>query len=346
MDESTTRGVRYLVGLAPEGARRQICARLRIRPEGPVGPSSAERYQVHSLSYLVRTATPAVGIWMLQQDRPELNELLDRYGLLPWGVTEDLRSGLLFGPGRDGPAPEGQVLTRHSELGAPAAVIDRLRQATHGRSLRAAKTAARQLRRADWPLVVAAHQEQPLPGYARWALAEQIDCPPELRAAFGTHAKFDHRLRQAGVLGGPADLLGRSGPVLETLRLLGAGRTLFPTRLAEAEAILQPLVERELGGHGEAWAVLAQLLPGFTGTLPRLVTTAGAIAGPVPEHEPEYEELPEPEPEPALVAPRRPPVVRASVRRKVPAPAPVEPEAEPTAWQMLGDLVRRITGRS
>ncbi|WP_405016756.1 hypothetical protein OHV05_06330 [Kitasatospora sp. NBC_00070] len=346
MDESTTRGVRYLVGLAPEAVRRQICARLRIRPEGPVGPSSAERYQVHSLSYLVRTVSPAVRLWMLQQDQPELNELLGRYGLLPLGVTEDLRSGLLFGPGRDGPAPEGQVPTRRSDLGAPAAVIGRLRQATDRGSLRKAKAAARELRRADWPLVMAAHEEQPFPGYARWALAEQIDCPPELRAAFGTHAKFDHRLRQAGVLGGPADLLERSAPALETLRLLGAGRTLFPTRLAEVEAVLQPLVERELGGHGEAWAVLARLLPGFTGTLPQLVTTAGATAGPAPEHEPEYEELPEPEPEPAPRALRYPPAVPASVKRKVPAPAPVEPEAEPTAWQLLGDLVRRITGRS
>lgn len=57
------------------------------------------------------------------------------------------------------------------------------------------------------------------------------------------------------------------------------GHWAFPARLAEARAALQPLVRVELGGNIEAWAVLTQLLPTFTGTVPELVTTARAIAG-------------------------------------------------------------------
>ncbi|GAA1143423.1 hypothetical protein F4556_005821 [Kitasatospora gansuensis] len=343
MDESTARGVRYLLGLAPDGAGRRVCGRLRIDPDGPVGPEfPSSEYGSYQALQLIRT-TPALVTWMLQQDDPRVNELLCRRGLVPEGVGQDVRDGLPFGLERTDPVPVSPNLSRRVELPPSAELVDRLRRAVGSGSLRGARQVARGLRRADWPQVVAAHQEEPFPGYARWALAEQIDCPPELRAAFGTHRKFEHRLRQAGVLGGPADLLAGATSAREALRLLGFGRLVFPTRLAEAEDVLRPLVERELGGHGEAWAVLARLLPGFAGTLPELIVTAGAVAGPAPEHEPEYEFEPVPAKAPARPHPW---AVPASVKLKVPVPVEPEPEAEPTSWQKLGGLVRRILGPS
>ncbi|WP_457032869.1 hypothetical protein [Kitasatospora sp. P5_F3] len=342
MDESTIRGVRYLLGLAPVGTGARICARLRIDPDGPVGPSTGERYQRYSAAHAIRMAPRSVRIWMLQEDHPELNELLCREGLLSAGVAEDVRSGLLFGPGRSESAPDSSKPVRHSGFAVPEQLIGKLRRATGSGSLKDAREAARELRRADWPLVASAHRKEPFPGYARWALAEQIDCPPELRTAFGSHRKFEHRLRQAGVLGGPVDLLDRTAPALDSLRVLGLGRIVFPSRLAEVEDVLRPMVERELGGHGEAWAVLAQLLPGFTGTLPELIATAGAVAGPAPEHEPEYEYEQEPAAEPVPVPASAP----VPVATPAPERGPSVPEAEPTPWQILGGLVRRIIGPS
>ncbi|MER5864861.1 hypothetical protein [Kitasatospora sp. NPDC002040] len=282
MNKSTAQGVRYLLGFAPEDAVAGICARLRIDPDGPVAPMAlTDRQFGYDAMWLLRQAPQAIRIWMLQEDDPQVNAVLFQQGLLPAGVAADVRSGLLFGPGRFAPVPDGPVLSWRSELPRPtvAGLIDSLRGAVGSGTLRVARAAAGTLRRADWPLVVAAHQDEPFPGFARWALAEQIDCPAELRAAFGSHPRFTHRLRQAGVLGGPADHLATVTPADRMLGILGLGREAFPTRLAEAEDVLRPQVRRELGGHPEAWAVLAQLLPDFTGTLPELVDTAAAVAG-------------------------------------------------------------------
>lgn len=60
--------------------------------------------------------------------------------------------------------------------------------------------------------------------------------------------------------------------------MLYFGAALFPHRAAEAAALVRPLVRAELGSNLDAWAVLAQLLPTFAGTVPELVTTSGAIA--------------------------------------------------------------------
>jgi hypothetical protein len=56
------------------------------------------------------------------------------------------------------------------------------------------------------------------------------------------------------------------------------GTWLFPRRVGEAAATLAPLVRAELGANADAWAVLAQLLPTFAGTVPELVVTSGAVA--------------------------------------------------------------------
>ncbi len=46
----------------------------------------------------------------------------------------------------------------------------------------------------DWATVAEADRGEPLPGFARWAPAERIDCPPEVRARFGSHRKYTNRL--------------------------------------------------------------------------------------------------------------------------------------------------------
>ncbi|BFV60041.1 hypothetical protein KCMC57_up51450 [Kitasatospora sp. CMC57] len=313
MEEPTVRGMRYLLELAPEAAQR-ICRRLRIDPEGPVGPTLDNP---HLVAHTVRTM-PWIRLWVLRQDHPEMNRLLCRHGLLSAGATEDLHEGLLFGPGRSEPGP-----TQPSGSPRAGELIDRLRQATGSGSLAGARAAAGSLRRADWPLVAAAHQERPFPGYACWALAEQVDCPAELRTAFGTHRKFEHRLRQAGLTGGPADCLDLA-PAGEALGVLGLGRVAFPALSAEVEDVLRPLLEREVGADEDAWAMLAHLLPTFAGTLPELIRTTAAIVRPAPELAPKHWPVTEREAEPVVVPPQ--PV----------APAP----AEPSFWQGLASLFR------
>ncbi|KIZ18366.1 hypothetical protein [Streptomyces natalensis] len=43
-------------------------------------------------------------------------------------------------------------------------------------------------------------------------------------------------------------------------------------------ALITALTDEHLGGDVEAWAVCLQLLPTFAGTLPELISTAGAVA--------------------------------------------------------------------
>ncbi|MBB4950289.1 hypothetical protein F4556_005824 [Kitasatospora gansuensis] len=139
MHESTAQGVRYLLGLAPPGTAGRVCERLGIAPYGLAGPT---RGQPESVVRVVREAPRAVRVWLLRQDDRELNRLLCREGLLPAGVAEDVRSGLLFGPRRSEPAPAGTQFTRRSRLAAPEALIGRLRRATGSGSLRDARAAA------------------------------------------------------------------------------------------------------------------------------------------------------------------------------------------------------------
>jgi hypothetical protein len=104
------------------------------------------------------------------------------------------------------------------------------------------------------------------------------DCPPALRAQFGSHAKFTHRVRQAGILAGPGEYATAHGPAAQVLKVLSLGPVMFPARVGEAEDALRPLVRDHLAGREEPWAVLAQLLGTFHGTAPELIMTAGAIA--------------------------------------------------------------------
>jgi hypothetical protein len=129
----------------------------------------------------------------------------------------------------------------------------------------------------DWAEVAAADRSEPLPGYARWALAARIDCPPELRAQFGSHPKFTRRLRTAGIVE-LRDYVESGRPPEDVLAVLHFGAALFPHRVAEAAALLRPLVRADLGTNLDAWAVLARLVPTFAGTVPELVRTSGAIA--------------------------------------------------------------------
>jgi hypothetical protein len=64
--------------------------------------------------------------------------------------------------------------------------------------------------------------------------------------------------------------------------MLDCGRFAFPNRLAAARDLLRPTLARALGANLEAWAVLAQLLPSFAGTLPALIATSAAIGAGAP----------------------------------------------------------------
>lgn len=218
-------------------------------------------------------------LWMLERDDPATNQLAFHHPAATIAIKRDILRGVPFGAAR-GPLPVttcGDSWCSHEEPEGPASeaeMIDGLRAA---RTLKGARQAAEAVGKSDWAEVAVADLEQPLPGYARWALAERIDCPAEVRRQFGTHPKFAHRLGQAGIVE-LREYVASGGPPQKVLKLLHLGTRLFPQRIGEAAERLGPLVRAEVGANPDAWAVLAQLLPRFAGTVPELVRTSGAVA--------------------------------------------------------------------
>ncbi|MEU7033408.1 hypothetical protein ABZ958_06940 [Streptomyces sp. NPDC046237] len=220
-------------------------------------------------------------LWILEEDNPEINEIVV---LLDSGLHSALELAVLngepFGPDEHRRVPVTKALADRPRPDAVKRLPDEelvpaLRAVT---TMRQGRRAARAVARRDWPGVVEADTADPLPGYARWALALRPDCPTALRKRFSDHPSYAHRMRTAGIVESPAAYVQKWRTAHTVLATLDTGRWAFPTRLREAEDVLRPLVRGSLGANVEAWAVLAQLLPTFTGTVPELIVTAGAIA--------------------------------------------------------------------
>ncbi|MFJ6895308.1 hypothetical protein [Streptomyces hokutonensis] len=282
MRENSTSGaaVDFLLGLIDGGDAERVRQRIGL-PE-PEGQATLEAGHNAPLWSWTRTAVPAsVLLWVLEQDDPERNRWVWRHKSADNAMRRAIARGVPFGPDREAPLTVVNGLGPELEPPVPASftrfgLVGALREGT---SMQAARTAASMvLGRSDWQAVTEADRDRPLPGYARWALAIRPDCPPALRAQFGRHRKFTHRVEQAGVLDGPADYATSWGPASHVLKVLATGHLLFPTRVAEAQDALRPLVRDHLADREDAWAVLAQLIDTFQGNAAELVVTAGAIA--------------------------------------------------------------------
>ncbi|MFD4669554.1 hypothetical protein ACFWNN_07450 [Lentzea sp. NPDC058450] len=215
----------------------------------------------------------SVLLWMLEEDDPETNRVVFHHADTLDVTRRDILRGVPFG-GAPGLLPTAVRAEEPEVPVSPSGVVGGLREVTR---LRNARAAARVVGQQDWALVAAADLDEPLPGYARWALAERADCPNEVRAQFGSHVKFARRVREAGVVE-PAEYVERAKSPRQVLGVLHFGRLLFPRRAREAAESLAPLVRAEIGVDPDAWAVMAQLLPSFLGTVPELVRTSGAVA--------------------------------------------------------------------
>ncbi|MFF9813293.1 hypothetical protein [Streptomyces sp. NPDC014006] len=271
------RTVGFLLGLTDEETAERV--RSRIGLPSQEDPVALRRRLARPWQWPGRLPA-SVALWMLEQDDPDLNVTVWRYLTTDSGLRRAVCRGVPFGPGRTEPLPPPPTLAGEEpevpESYVHHGLVGSLRRATAMKTARAA--ASMVLTRDDWRTVTAADAERPLPGYARWALSVRPDCPPALRARFGSHAKFTHRVRQAGVFDGPADYATAHGPAVDVLDLLSLGPCAFPARARAAEDALRPLVQDHLGRREDAWAVLAQLVETFHGTVPELVMTAGAIA--------------------------------------------------------------------
>ncbi|WP_432177066.1 hypothetical protein [Streptomyces sp. Tue6028] len=285
-DDSAPDGpVGFLLGLIEDEdaarVRRRIGRPQPAAPQATPGWKSLGAPRAHS-SWWTQTPVPSsVLLWVLQEDDPELNALVWRHVSADDAMRRAIVHGIPHGPGRTHAVDVAEPLSRNDEPPVPRAfslfgLVGALRAATAMKPARQA--ASMVLGTPGWQAVAGADAERPLPGYTRWALSVRPDCPPELRARFGSHARFTHRLRQSGVIDGPARYATEWRPADRVLRVLSLGRTLFPTRLGEAEDALRPLVRDRLGGREDAWAVLAQLVGNYHGTVPELVVMAGAIA--------------------------------------------------------------------
>ncbi|NUR44192.1 MAG: hypothetical protein HOV73_29345 [Streptomyces sp.] len=271
------RSVGFLLGLVDEETAVRVRARTGL-PE-PETPAQARGRVTRAWTW-ARGLEASVALWIMENDDPQLNALVWRYIPTDSGLRRAIARGVPFAAGRVDPLPVDVTLPGQEpeipESYARHGLVGALREVTTVHQGRAA--ASMVLTRADWATVGAADRERPLPGYARWALNVRPDCPPSVRAGFGTHAKFTHRLRQAGVFASAADYVASEGPAIGVLEVLSMGRLLFPARLREAEDALRPLVEEHLGDREDAWAVLVQLAETFHGNTPELIVTAGAVA--------------------------------------------------------------------
>ncbi|MET7488175.1 hypothetical protein [Streptomyces sp. NPDC005538] len=272
--------VGFLLGLIDTTDAERIRRRIGL-PE-PTGEAPPEIHGSTHLWSWTRTAVPAsVLLWVLEEDDPERNEWVWRHVSADNAMRRAIARGVPFGPAPKGPLTVARSVRREDDPPVPEnftrfGLVGALREGT---SMRAARTAASMVvERGDWQAVTEADRDRPLPGYARWALSIRPDCPPGLRARFGTHRKFTHRVEEAGVLDGPADYATSWGPASHVLKVLSMGRLMFPARVGDAEDALRPLVRDHLGDREDAWAVLAQLVDTFRGNAVELMVTAGAIA--------------------------------------------------------------------
>ncbi|MFC0543415.1 hypothetical protein [Kutzneria chonburiensis] len=267
-------GVHFLLSLIEPKDAAAVRERLGIQLPKQYADSTAAQ------DLLRLDAPKVVWFWMLERDDPATNLLVFHQHTIPDVLKRDILRGRAFGPAREPltvptTCPGRSCTHREPEIFAgPRGVIGELR---HARTLGLAREAVQAVGVRDWDNVAGADRVQPLSGYTRWALAERIDCPPEVRAQFGSHAKFTNRLRDAGIVE-LREYVEQSRPPQRMLEVLQAGAQLFPQRAGEAAALLAPLVRAEIGADPDAWAVLAQLLPTFAGTLPELLRTCGAIA--------------------------------------------------------------------
>ncbi|MFD9002680.1 hypothetical protein ACFV0T_17145 [Streptomyces sp. NPDC059582] len=276
-NSGSEQAVGFLLELVGEETAERVRRRIGLAP-----PERSPVVQRRLMSSWARQHVPSsLLLWILEEDDPGLNAVVWRHPGTDEAIRRAIVRGVPFGPGRTGRVPVDPTLadqappvpesfTRHGLVGA-------LRTAGSMGEGRAA--ASMVVERAEWRVVAEADRERPLPGYARWALSIRADCPPALRAQFGSHRKFSHRVRQAGVLeGGPAEYATAHGPAAQVLKVLSLGHLMFPARVRAAENALRPLVRDHLGDREEAWAVLAQLIDTFHGNAPELVVTAGAVA--------------------------------------------------------------------
>jgi len=246
--------------------------------------------------------------WLLELDDPDANYLVYQADSVPDAVKRDILLGVPYGPRAADPGfrvpvspdlhPEQHLKQYHYRSfrrrgGAghsegydddadveQRGIISTLYEAGAGRQLRKCKRAAAALSSCEWSAVAEADRAEPLPGYARWALCVQIACPEELRERLGGYdPHFTPRMARAGfLLDGSAAYACTARPPGRVLAVLECIARAAPRRADDAADALRPLVEQELGDDLEAWAVLAQLLPGFAGSLPELIVTSGAIA--------------------------------------------------------------------
>ncbi|MGW3629586.1 hypothetical protein ACWD7F_05395 [Streptomyces sp. NPDC005122] len=288
LDNTTSeRAAGFLLGLLEAGEAERVRRRIGLRPcpptdEEPGGSERATEARRSVYSWWTRTPVPSsVLLWVLQEDDPELNALVWRHLSADDAMRRAIVRGVPHGPGHGQVVPVAKSLRREPEPPVPEhfsrfGLVGALRAS---RSMGPARKAASMVvGRPGWKAVAAADLERALPGYARWALAVRPDCPPALRERFGSHAKFTHRVRQSGVVDGPARYATTWSPADRVLRVLSLGRTMFPARVREAEDVLRPLVRDHLGDREDAWAVLAQLVGTYYGTVPELLVTAGAVA--------------------------------------------------------------------
>ncbi len=290
------RKLTFLLELVRPDQARRVLGRL-----GQLGSEQSAPTELRMLLNGRRPPPLGVWLWVLACDLPELNAVVFEVRRLGDAIRRDIIEGVPFGPGRDRRTerlPLAPVLERRLELArfeeefdlpdrqTASRLLPRLRAAGEARQLRRARQLAGALPYDEWDEVARADLADPLPGYARWALSCHVNCPPSLRGQFGSHAKFEYRLQQAGVVAEPNRYLAEYS-ARDVLLTLGAIAQPHVPGGSRFRAELEPLVREHLGGHSDAWAVLAQLLPTFNGSLPELISTAGAIVGPDPDPGPD-----------------------------------------------------------
>lgn len=180
----------------------------------------------------------------------------------------------------------GELRSRLAELDSPEGIVGLLRRYT-GKGedpIRHLRAEGGTLSR---PELIAAHHTEPFHREILHTLVGRPDCPRELLlVGLDSLRLLSHdgdvqdwlaRALDRGVVT-PEDVVRVGNPARDALDVLGRLRRRDSTTWHPPVRLLAQLFRVHLGADPQAWTVALHLFADFTGTVPELLATAGAVA--------------------------------------------------------------------
>ncbi|MGW1992091.1 hypothetical protein [Embleya sp. NPDC001921] len=199
---------------------------------------------------------------------------------LPAGTRRIASAALESSDGLD------ELRSRLAGLDSPEAIVALLRRYT-GKGEEPIRHLRAEGGTLSWPELSAAHRTEPFHRDILYTLVGQPDCPRalllvglaslRLLSPDGDVQDWLARALDRGVIT-PEDVVRVGNPARDALDVLGRRRRRDSTTWRPPVRFLARLLRGHLGSDPQAWTVALHLFADFTGTVPELLATAGAVA--------------------------------------------------------------------